>query len=113
MTSKSSSANQEPSQFYGRRLGRPLSASRQNALDALLPLLGVPEDDLDQRCALAPTSLFENAYKSFVLEIGFGDGKRLIEDMKRSPTTGFIGVEPFINGMSSFLKDVLDVIADN
>ena len=37
------------------------------------------------------------------LEIGFGGGEHLIAEAERHPRTGFIGSEPFVNGMAKAL----------
>ena len=92
--------------FYGRRSGRKLNAVRQNAIDALLPELGIPEELITKDGALTPSSLFKAKPSRIILEIGFGNGERLAEAIKQNPETGFIGAEPFINGMSSFLCDI-------
>lgn len=92
-------------QFYGRRLGRPLNESRRQALEALSSF-GISEEALTQRGNLEPASLFDTRYTSYWLEIGFGAGEHLAQLMRRHPNTGFLGAEPYINGMSSFLKDV-------
>lgn len=38
------------------------------------------------------------------LEIGFGSGEHLLWQMAANPQIGFIGCEPFINGMAAFLS---------
>ncbi len=37
------------------------------------------------------------------MEIGFGGGEHLYHESGRYPQTGFIGVEPFVNGMAKML----------
>ena len=37
------------------------------------------------------------------LEIGFGGGEHLLHDAPAIPATGFIGVEPFVNGMAKMM----------
>lgn len=37
------------------------------------------------------------------MEIGFGGGEHLHHESGRYPQSGFIGVEPFINGMAKML----------
>ena len=37
------------------------------------------------------------------LESGFGGGEHLIAEAERHPRTGFIGIEPFVNGMAKAL----------
>lgn len=92
--------------FYGRRLGRPLNTSRQDALDQILPARSIPADQLTCNGVLAPSSLFDKAYAQHWLEIGFGTGEHLTPLLTRHPDTGFIGVEPFINGMAAFCKSI-------
>ena len=85
--------------FYGRRVGKPLKPAQAGAieshLDALRLPLGVPPD-LDR--------LFGKPVDALRLEIGFGGGEHLAARAKESSTTGFIGVEPFVNGMAKFLR---------
>lgn len=92
--------------FYGRRSGRKLNKSRQQIFDKLLPTLSI--SDLDKSGTLNPDTLFQNKSDKTVLEIGFGNGEHLAEMMRRAPKTNFIGAEPFINGMTAFLKEVDD-----
>ena len=37
------------------------------------------------------------------LEIGFGGGEHMVAEAERHPRTGFIGIEPFVNGMAKAL----------
>lgn len=97
---------------FGRRLGRPLHGERQNALETLLPTLSLTEQDLKQDGTLAPASLFK-AKGETVLEIGFGNGEHLKAMMEARPDRTYIGAEPFINGMSAFLKSIKDMNHDN
>lgn len=89
---------------YGRRLGRPLSPSRSEALDSALPALSIPADMCAEDAALDPDFLFETSYTQHWLEIGFGNGEHLLALLQRHPDIGFMGAEPYINGMSAFLK---------
>lgn len=98
---------------HGRRTGRPLNKSRQDALDALMPELGIPLEKLKEDGSLTPSSLFGDEYKKCWFEIGFGNGEHLAGLMERHPDTAFIGAEPFINGMSAFLKSIEDVRHDH
>ena len=40
------------------------------------------------------------------LEIGFGKGEHLIEQAKANPDVGFIGCEPFLNGVSGLIDHI-------
>lgn len=91
---------------YGRKVGRPLGKQRTEALDALLPLLGIPETLLNERHDLPPASLFSRPFKQYWLEIGFGQGEHLSALARRHPDTGYMGAEPFINGVAAILKDI-------
>jgi tRNA (guanine-N7-)-methyltransferase len=42
----------------------------------------------------------------FALEVGFGGGEHLAEQARRHPDTGFIGCEPFENGVAKLLTQV-------
>ncbi len=44
--------------------------------------------------------------KEVWLEIGFGGGEHLAEQARRHPDVGFIGCEPFIEGMAKALTQV-------
>ncbi|MEP0325141.1 tRNA (guanosine(46)-N7)-methyltransferase TrmB, partial [Bauldia litoralis] len=45
-------------------------------------------------------TLFPAPVDDIRLEIGFGGGEHLIHEASAAPATGFIGVEPFIEGMA-------------
>ncbi len=93
---------------HGRRLGRPLSPARKNAMDKLLPQLKIAEADYMTAGKLMPNSLFADQDAPVWFEIGFGSGEHLRHVMRQEQDTNFIGAEPYINGMSAFLKDVLE-----
>ena len=97
---------------YGRRLGRPLRGDRQEALDVLYPKLEIKRDDLKQDAAVDPLTLYDGLDR-IEFEIGFGSGEFLKNNLLNNPKTGFIGAEPFINGVSSFLKAIKDVPHNN
>lgn len=93
---------------YGRKFGRPLNASRKAALDAVLPQISIAEEQLTEKGDLAPSSLFDADFKECWFEIGFGGGEHLSALMRRHPENAYIGAEPFVNGMSAFVKDIED-----
>ena len=55
---------------------------------------------------LDPISLFSVPVKSIALEIGFGGGEHLLHQARLHPETGFIGCEPFVNGMAKMLAAI-------
>jgi tRNA (guanine-N7-)-methyltransferase len=84
--------------FYGRRKGHPLRSHQAGLMDNLLPHLSVPLDD-----ASDPAALFGGDKNEFRLEIGFGGGEHLAAEATAYPQTGFIGCEPYVNGMAKAL----------
>ncbi len=92
--------------FYGRRMGRKINKTRQNLLDTMFQDMKIGEKFLSKRSDLVPSSLFDFTPKKTILEIGFGNGEHLAEMMRRAPENGFIGAEPFVNGMTAFLKEI-------
>lgn len=84
--------------FFGRRKGKALRPHQADLFETLLPRLRV---DPTRPCDLA--SLFPRPLDGYVLEIGFGGGEHLVREATAHPRLGFVGVEPFINGMAKFL----------
>lgn len=86
--------------FFGRHKGKPLTAWQQGLIDGLLPELAV---DLAMPAPTRLESLFARPVEAVRLEIGFGGGEHLRHEAARFPDVGFIGVEPFVNGMAKML----------
>jgi len=88
---------------YGRRKGRRLSPRKTRLLDELLPKLRL---DLDAPPPAPLTSLFPQPASQVWLEIGFGAGEHLVWQAQANPHIGFIGCEPFINGVATALGEI-------
>jgi tRNA (guanine-N7-)-methyltransferase len=93
------------SRLFGRRKGRPLRVRKSRLMDDLLPRLEItlPESGFD------PQGLFAGAVgapRDIWLEIGFGGGEHLAQQAMRHPEIGFIGCEPFRNGIASLLDHI-------
>ncbi|MGE0503724.1 MAG: tRNA (guanosine(46)-N(7))-methyltransferase TrmB [Rhizobiaceae bacterium] len=86
-----------PGAFFGRRHGKTLRATPAAALGEILPRYRI---DLSEPAPTPLASLFEAPVSAVRLEIGFGGGEHLLHEVDRFPETGFIGVEPFVNGMA-------------
>src|SRR5262249_60081197 len=52
------------------------------------------------------TALFRPAVAEVRLEIGFGGGEHLVAEAARNSQTGFLGCEPFVNGMAKALAAI-------
>jgi tRNA (guanine-N7-)-methyltransferase len=89
--------------FFGRRKGHRLRSHQASLFDTLLPRLAV---DLTQPAPADLTALFPAAVEAAHLEIGFGGGERLIAQAEANPTIGFLGCEPFVNGMARALAAI-------
>ena len=87
--------------FYGRRIGKPLKPAQSKAIEAHLGALRLP---LDEPAPADLATLFEAPVERVRLEIGFGGGEHLRARAEASPATGFIGVEPFVNGMAKLMR---------
>lgn len=88
------------SRLYGRSIGKPLSGKQQGLFDNLLPQIAVPDDG-----PVTAERLFgEDCPMHF--EIGIGGGEHLAYRADLLPNHGFIGAEPFINGVAQALSHV-------
>ncbi|MFJ6325620.1 MULTISPECIES: tRNA (guanine(46)-N(7))-methyltransferase TrmB [unclassified Rhizobium] len=96
--------------FFGRRKGKALRGQQAETLEALLPQYIV---DLSAPAPQPLNDLFPVQTERLRLEIGFGGGEHLIHRALEQPTTGFIGVEPFVNSMQKLLARVGETGARN
>lgn len=69
-------------------------------MGSLLPGLRI---DIQGPRTLQPLSLFPHPVSEVWLEIGFGGGEHLASLAASRPQTGFIGAEPFLNGIAKLL----------
>ena len=88
---------------YGRRKARPLSERKDRLLNDLLPMLRLP---LAKAAPSPLTGIFAQPVADVWLEIGFGSGEHLFWQAQHHPDVGFIGCEPFINGVASLLGKI-------
>lgn len=89
------------SPLHGRRVGKALSDRQRDLVSSLLPKLAV---DVSRPIDL--TALFPGIPRAIRLEIGFGSGEHLIGEASRNENMGFIGCEPFLNGMAHALSEI-------
>jgi tRNA (guanine-N7-)-methyltransferase len=89
--------------FFGRRKGHALRSHQATLMETLLPTLAI---ELGARPPPDLRTLFPVAVGSVRLEIGFGGGEHMIAQAEQHPRTGFIGVEPFVNGMAKALAAI-------
>jgi tRNA (guanine-N7-)-methyltransferase len=93
--------------LYGRRQGHKLREGQAALVEDLLPRLSVPAEG-----ALTAERLFGDD-RPLQVEIGFGAGEHLAGQAEAAPETGFIGCEPFLNGVVGALGHVRDRALEN
>jgi tRNA (guanine-N7-)-methyltransferase len=89
--------------FFGRRKGHKLRPRQAGLFETLLPRLAI---DLSRRPPAELAALFGEPVTAVCLEIGFGGGEAMLAEAKAQPHIGFIGVEPFVNGMAKALAAI-------
>ena len=94
-----------PLRSYGRRKGKRLSPRKERLIAELLPRL---RPDVTQPAPADLPALFPVSVREVWLEIGFGSGEHLLGQAGQNPDIGFIGCEPFINGVATLLGAIED-----
>jgi tRNA (guanine-N7-)-methyltransferase len=95
-------AARAPGSLFGRRKGHRLRPHQSELIAELLPRLAL---DTAAPATALPT-LFAHDVTELRLEIGFGGGEHLIAEALAFPETGFIGCEPYVNGMAKILAQI-------
>ena len=103
MTTTKSPDSTAVRRFFGRRKGHRLRAYQAELIETLLPRLAL---DLGEPAPDAIGSLFAVPVREVRLEIGFGGGEYLVAEAGCHPHTGFLGCEPFVNGMAKALAAI-------
>jgi|TARA_R110002049_G_scaffold467_9_gene2632 tRNA (guanine-N7-)-methyltransferase len=89
-------------QLYGRRQGHALRDQQVELVEKLLPQIAVPTEGPVTAAALFGTD------RPMHFEIGFGAGEHLANRADMLPDHGFIGCEPYLNGVVGALQHVRD-----
>ena len=104
--------------FHGRRAGRRLSPLVATAFAEAGDRYILPRQP-EQPAAGGEghpddlAALFGPAVTAYALEIGFGMGEHLLSRALAEPATGFLGVEPFRNGVAKLVAGLHAAGADN
>jgi len=93
-----------PIRTFGRTGGRALSPRQQQLFETRLDHWRVPDPG---EAPLDPRALFPAA-PAVWLEIGFGGGEHLVAQAKANPDIGFIGCEPFVEGVAKAIAGIED-----
>ncbi len=93
--------------FYGRFRGKALNKTQEGRLG--MQLEGLSPGPVDwrenpERHPLDLKKLFGG--KEVWLEIGFGAGEYIVHQAKRNPDIGFLGCEPYLNGVAMLVGKI-------
>jgi len=88
--------------LYGRSVGKPLRQGQQELVERLLPQIAVPPEG-----SVTAERLF-GFERPLHFEIGFGGGEHMASRADMLPDHGFIGAEPFLNGVAQALVQIRD-----
>jgi tRNA (guanine-N7-)-methyltransferase len=89
--------------FFGRRKGHKLRFHQADLIEHLLPHLSL---DIGRPGPADLADLFDAPVDDLRLEIGFGGGEHLIAEARAFANVGFIGCEPYVNGMAKILTQI-------
>jgi tRNA (guanine-N7-)-methyltransferase len=89
--------------FFGRRKGHKLRVHQADLIEHLLPRLAL---DIAGPAPRSATEWFNPPASEVRLEIGFGGGEHLLAEAAAFPSHGFIGCEPYVNGMAKILAQI-------
>lgn len=88
--------------LYGRRKGKKLRLHQAELVASSLPNLSV-----DASSAIGdPAAMFATRPAIVRIEIGFGGSEHLVHEAARHPEIGYIGCEPFVNGVAKLLVQI-------
>jgi tRNA (guanine-N7-)-methyltransferase len=86
--------------LYGRRQGHKLRAGQAGLVERLLPEISVPDEGpVDARALFGED-------RPLAIEIGFGKGEHMAAQAQAAPGMGFIGCEPFLDGVVGALTKI-------
>jgi tRNA (guanine-N7-)-methyltransferase len=88
--------------LYGRSKGKKLRSEQSELVGKLLPQIAVPAD------GTINSSMLFGDDRPLHFEIGFGGGEHLAYRADMLPDHGFIGAEPFVNGVAQALTHIRD-----
>jgi tRNA (guanine-N7-)-methyltransferase len=89
--------------FFGRRKGHKLRQHQADLIEHLLPHLAL---DVSVAAPADAREIFDSPADEVRLEIGFGGGEHLAAEAAGFRGTGFIGCEPYVNGMAKILAQI-------
>jgi tRNA (guanine-N7-)-methyltransferase len=101
MPAPDQSLKRRQTSFFGRRKGHKLRPHQAELVDHLLPKLAI---DIALPAPQRLTEFFGADVGDVRLEIGFGGGEHLLAEARAHSDAGFIGCEPYLNGLAKILS---------
>ena len=86
--------------LYGRSKGKKLRDEQAGLVDTILPQISVPDE------GIIDAAILFGEMRPLHFEIGFGGGEHMAARADMLPDHGFIGAEPFLNGVAMALKHI-------
>lgn len=90
---------------HGRTFTKGMSQRQFDLLDEFLPKVALDVEKLKNQGIEA---LFDVPKEKYCLEVGFGGGEHLAMQARANPEIGYIGCEPFQNGVAKLLIEIED-----
>ncbi|WP_293548924.1 tRNA (guanosine(46)-N7)-methyltransferase TrmB [Parvibaculum sp.] len=87
---------------YGRTKGKTLKSRQANLMETLFPRVSISLEEAQ----IDPRKLFGGAVDDVWLEVGFGGGEHIAWQAAQNPRVGFLGCEPFINGVAKLVSEI-------
>lgn len=102
MTDESARATPVARTLYGRQKGKKLRSHQAELLSSELPNLAIAHSEPIGE----PAALFSFRPDLVRIEIGFGGAEHLVHEAIGHPEIGYIGCEPFVNGVAKLLVQI-------
>jgi tRNA (guanine-N7-)-methyltransferase len=99
-------AREQKLKFYGRKIGRRLSARKKILLKSNLEKILIT--DISNYSNQKTLKFFDKQYKEIWLEVGFGNGSFLIDQAIKRPQVGFLGCDFYLNGIANLTEKIIN-----
>ena len=99
-------AREQKLKFYGRKIGRRLSARKKILLKSNLEKILIT--DISNYSNQKTLKFFDKQYKEIWLEVGFGNGSFLIDQAIKRPQVGFLGCDFYLNGIANLTEIIIN-----
>ena len=96
-------------QYHGRSISKKLSLLNVRILNDHYNKYSLDKKILNIASTTSTEQLLQaTLFKKITIEVGFGDGKHLLDSALSNPETLFVGSEVYVNGVAKVLKKILE-----